>query len=312
MLTIDVPMPMGNLFHVHKQEVDSSLHAADDDADWRLLSARIEALSVAHGIGTGPAELGRAEAAEVSHLWQTMEGRAEVKFDGAAGAGLFAVSKVAVPRGGRRKLPFGGVVVQSSAASLDVHSQMWVSQKEADLGHVFSFVGPAAFANAACAGCANCDYSLVGRRADGVKTVHLLATKPIEEGEELAVAYPLAVAGDCVVCGDELPSCFVGQGRHPPHSIDGMWFAYARDGRGHRDGDGVYVLHVPAMDFAEYIPIVAGKVRVANVNGGTDEYFDLDLCSDDLQLDFITFEINVNPKAAGGRCITVTELLLSA
>lgn len=44
-------------------------------------------------------------------------------------------------------------------------------------------------------------------------------------------------------------------------AIDGMWPAYAVDGRGHHDGRYVYVCQIPVKDFGEHL-FLGGEARI--------------------------------------------------
>ena len=52
-----------------------------------------------------------------------------------------------------------------------------------------------------------------------------------------------------------------------------MWPAYALDGKGHHDGNGKYILHVPVEDFGEHF-YLGGEVRVS-LDGGEGTVFRL-------------------------------------
>ena len=41
--------------------------------------------------------------------------------------------------------------------------------------------------------------------------------------------------------------------------IDGMWPAYAVDGKGHHDGDGKYTAHFPVADFGVHLYLGAAR-----------------------------------------------------
>ena len=88
--------------------------------------------------------------------------------------------------------------------------------------------------------------------------------------------------------------------------IDGLWFAQATDGRGHRGGDGKYRVPVPVKDFGAHF-ILGGSARFTKIPGGEPTIFKL---PETVQLlgTALVFDLQVHPESAGGRMIAVGGL----
>ena len=79
--------------------------------------------------------------------------------------------------------------------------------------------------------------------------------------------------------------------------IDGLWLAYAVDGKGHHDGDGKYTCQVPVKDFGEHL-FLGGEARMY-LCGGMSHVFRLPSVAPPPNA-ALTFQLQVEQRLGGG------------
>ena len=88
-----------------------------------------------------------------------------------------------------------------------------------------------------------------------------------------------------------------------------MWPAYAADGKGHHDGDGQYVVKIPAEDFGDHL-YLNGDARM-DINGGEPTVFRLP-SQPPSPGTVLVFRLQVNPLASLGLLAMVNGLEVRA
>jgi len=93
------------------------------------------------------------------------------------------------------------------------------------------------------------------------------------------------------------------------HKIKGAWCAYAVDGRGHHDDDGIYTLTVPVADFGRHI-YPGGGARFSLTGGDPRKVIRLPA---EMRLGRgVTFRLCTHPAASNGRMMPVFDFEVSA
>lgn len=94
--------------------------------------------------------------------------------------------------------------------------------------------------------------------------------------------------------------------------VEGWWFAYALDGRGHHDGDGEYEVRIPVADFGGRL-FLGGDARITGVHGGDPTtIYRLPPTVVPPPDGAIAFRLIVHPRASRGRFIVVDGLEVRA
>jgi hypothetical protein len=78
-------------------------------------------------------------------------------------------------------------------------------------------------------------------------------------------------------------------------AIEGLWLAYAVDGKGHHDGDGKYVCQIPVKDFGEHF-FLGGEARITL---GSQQVFRLPSVAPPPAAG-VTFRLQVEQRVFGG------------
>ena len=89
-------------------------------------------------------------------------------------------------------------------------------------------------------------------------------------------------------------------GPKPQHdwiTLEGMWPAYAVDGKGYHDGDGKYTCQIPVEDFGEHL-FLGGEARMY-LCGGAEQVFRLPSAAPPART-VLTFRLQVEQRLVGG------------
>lgn len=92
--------------------------------------------------------------------------------------------------------------------------------------------------------------------------------------------------------------------------IDGMWPAYAVDGKGHRGGSGKYVVKIPVEDFGKHF-YLGGDVRMMFAAWDQEKLYRLPATQPPSGA-CVSFELDASPLAGLGRLAMVVDLEVRA